>query len=152
MDMLIKLYPPDAHAAGGPAGVVLRTPIGPEHDALVRWVLERFGPGWASEARVALANRPVTAWIAVRGRELLGFACFDATALGFIGPLGVADAERGRGTGAALLRAALRDMRSSGYGYAVAGAVGPADFFVRAAGATEIAGSSSGLYDGRLAP
>ena len=150
MDMLIKLYAPPARPAADLAAV--RKPIGPEHAAITVWVATRFGPGWASEAQVALSNRPITLWIATRGTTLLGFACFDATARGFIGPIGVDDSARGQGLGAALLRACLTDMRSFGYGYAIAGSVGAPGFFERVAGAVEIADSSPGLYAGRLPP
>ena len=152
MDMLIKLYPPEMLQAAEVAGAVVRKPIGPEHTAITQWVAARFGPGWASEVQVALSNRPVTCWIATRDATLLGFACFDATARGFFGPIGVDDAARSQGIGAALLRACLRDMRSFGYGYAIVGGVGAPGFFERVAGAVEIADSSPGLYAGRLAP
>ena len=150
MDMLIKLYPPPARPAADLA--VVRKPIGPEHTAITGWVATRFGPGWASEAQVALSNRPVTLWIATRETTLLGFACFDATARSFFGPIGVDDSARGQGLGAALLRACLADMRSFGYGYAIAGCVGAPAFFKRVAGAVEIADSSPGLYASRLPP
>jgi GNAT superfamily N-acetyltransferase len=155
MDMLIKLYPTDAFAHTPPessAGSTLRKPIGPEHTAITDWVAAHFGASWASEAQVALSNRPVTVWLAIRGPELLGFACYDATARGFVGPIGVREAARGQGVGAALLRACLHDMRSAGYGYAVAGSVGPAEFFAQVGGAIEIPDSTPGLYAGRLAP
>ena len=170
--MLIKLYPapaapdtlrplpagaqdsPDADSAAqhGADTVQLRKPIGLEHDGIIAWVAQQFSPGWAGEVRVALANRPVTLWIAARDHALLGFACFDATALGFFGPIGVATPWRGLGLGAELLRACLYDMRSAGYGYAVAGAVGAPELFRRVAGATEIADSTPGWYAQRLAP
>lgn len=150
MDMLIKLYPaPPLPAAD--LGLV-RKPIGPEHSAITHWVATRFGAGWASEAQVALSNRPVTLWIAARDTTLLGFACFDATARGFFGPIGVDDAARGQGVGAALLLACLADMRACGYGYAIAGGVGTPDFFRRVAGAVEIPDSTPGLYAGQLRP
>jgi GNAT superfamily N-acetyltransferase len=153
-DMLIKLY--DLPAAGsstalpGVQAPAIRKPIGPEHDAVIAWVQEAFGAGWASEARVALQNRPVSLYVALQGGELVGFACYDATARGFVGPIGVRETARRAGTGAALLRATLADMRAAGYGYAIAGSVGPGEFFRRVAGATEIADSSPGLYAGLL--
>ncbi|MCP5287873.1 MAG: hypothetical protein H6931_01950 [Burkholderiaceae bacterium] len=67
-----------------------------------------------------------------------------------VGPIGVADAARGRGVGAALLRACLHDMHAAGYAYAVAGGVGAPGFFRRVAGAVEIADSSPGPYAGML--
>jgi GNAT superfamily N-acetyltransferase len=139
MDMLIQLYPAEALSVPSVPGIVVRKPIGPEHGAIQHWVASRFGPGWASEVQVALANRPVSLWLATTEGSLLGFACFDAIARGFFGSIGVDQAVRGRGVGAALLRACLLDMRTFGYGYAVAGAVGAAGFFERVASAVEIA-------------
>ena len=153
MDMLVRLYPPDAAALQAVRDIgtaVLRKPIGPEHGVVGDWVARRFGAGWASEARVALANRPVSLWIVADGVELLGFACYDATARGYVGPIGVAEAARGRGIGAALLRACLRDMRAAGYGYAIVGGVGAPEFFRCVAGAIEIPDSTPGLYAGLL--
>ena len=159
--MLIRLYRPGATEVA-PAAlsfptlspdraiVRLRKPIGPEHAVVVRWVAGHFSAGWASEVQVALNNRPVSVWIATQRAELLGFACFDATARGYFGPIGVADAMRARGLGAALLRVCLQDMRAAGYGYAVAGGVGAPEFFRRVAGAIDIPDSTPGLYADQL--
>jgi hypothetical protein len=157
MDLLIKLYGSTIgsnDALGSPIareGVDIRKPIGPEHTTVARWVEKQFGVGWASEVQVALANRPVSAWLATRSGELLGFACYDATARGFFGPIGVSEAARGQHLGAALLLACLRDMRTVGYGYAVVGGVGAPEFFRRVAGATEVPDSTPGMYAGMLA-
>ncbi|KQP22417.1 GNAT family N-acetyltransferase [Pseudorhodoferax sp. Leaf267] len=150
MDMLIALHTLPALAAQ--PGVTLRKPIAPEHDLLTSWVARHFTPGWASEARAALANRPLTLFIATHGdpAALLGFCCYDATARGFVGPIGVLDSARRGGVGAALLLACLHDMRAAGYGYAVAGAVGAPDFFAKVANATPIPGSDPGIYRGML--
>ena len=156
MDMLIKLYAPfvsdemASRSKTDASAATLRKPIGSEHTAIVAWVEGHFSAGWASEAQVALANRPVSLWIAVQNTELLGFACYDATALGFFGPIGVVAAARGKGLGAALLRACLQDMRAAGYGYAVAGGVGAPEFFRRVAGAIDIPDSTPGVYAGQL--
>lgn len=155
IDILITLYHDDARpraTSSSRAGPTLRKPIGPEHGGDNAWVTARFGTGWASEVQVALANRPVTAWLAVNGPELLGFACYDATALSFFGPIGVDASFRGQGIGAALLRTCLHDMRSAGYGYAITGAVGVPEFCVRVAGASEIPDSAPDRYADRLAP
>jgi ribosomal protein S18 acetylase RimI-like enzyme len=118
---------------------------------VVAWVAERFSAGWASEARVALTNRPRSLYVAVGdGPAIVGFCCYDAAARGFVGPIGVVDGLRGHGVGAALLHACLADMRSLGYAYAVAGAVGAPEFFRRSAGATEIPESTPGVYAGLL--
>jgi hypothetical protein len=152
MDMLIRLYALDAppFVRSVTEGVVIRKPIGPEHATVSTWVGAQFTAGWASEAQVALANRPVSLWIAAREGSLLGFACYDATARGLVGPIGVAGDARRKGLGAALLLACLHDMRSTGYAYAVVGDAGEPDFFSRVAGAVAIADSVPGLYGGQL--
>lgn len=150
--MLVKLYdlPPNAEPVGGDHGLVIRKPIGAESRLIVDWVLERFGDAWASEAQVAFGNRPVSLFVAIRHTELLGFACYDATLLGMFGPIGVAEGQRSSGIGLGLLRACLYDMRCVGYGYAVIGGAGPAEFFRRGVGAVEIPDSSPGVYRGML--
>jgi ribosomal protein S18 acetylase RimI-like enzyme len=152
MDMLIPLYGRRQQMPGGTAGTAIRKPIGPEHDLAVAWVAAHFSVGWASEVRVALANRPLTLFIAAHGTlaALQGFCAYDATARGFVGPIGVLDSARGSGIGAALLLACLHDMRTMGYGYAVAGAVGAPEFFRRVAAAIEIPDSTPGIYAGML--
>ena len=150
MDMLIKLYDLGDAPPVAPPGLRLRKPLGPEHACVMHWVAQRFGALWGSEAGVALANRPVSLLIAEGQGRLLGFACWDATARGLVGPIGVAETARGQGVGAALLRACLHDMRAAGYAYAVAGHVAAPRFFERVAGALPIPGSSPGLYAGLL--
>ncbi|MCC7189363.1 MAG: GNAT family N-acetyltransferase [Anaerolineales bacterium] len=153
-DMLVKLYDfqPDRDFLTKPAahGVVIRKPIGPEQHLIVDWVRDNFEDGWASEMDVALSNRPVTCFIACRGEALIGFACYDATALGFFGPGGVVEDSRGQGVGKALLLACLLDMQSKGYGYAVIGDAGPAEFYRKAVGAIEIPNSTPGVYRSML--
>jgi predicted N-acetyltransferase YhbS len=84
--------------------------------------------------------------VAVQEGALIGFGCYDATALGFFGPVGVLEASRGQGTGKALLLACLLDMKLKGYGYAVIGAVGPAEFYRNAVGAVKVPDSAPGLW------
>jgi GNAT superfamily N-acetyltransferase len=145
MDMLIRLYATSAprHLTAAP---VLRKPLGPEYLQVMRWVSEHFTSGWSSEAQAALTNRPTTLFIAHQGPDLQGFCCYDATARGFVGPIGVLESARGKGIGAALLLACLHDMRTMGYGYAIAGWVGEPEFFRKVAGAIEIPDSTPGIY------
>lgn len=155
-DLLVKLYEiPDDWgwlAEQAARGILIRKPLGPEKGLIVAWVGEHFGPGWASEADMAFGNRPVSIFIALEGPALIGFACYDATGLGFFGPSGVLAASRGRGTGRALLLACLLDMKLKGYGYAIIGDAGPVEFYAKAAGAVVIPGSSPGVYRSLLNP
>jgi ribosomal protein S18 acetylase RimI-like enzyme len=147
MDMLIALYRLPPQIAGG---VLVRRPLAPEHPAAFDWIRSTFSSGWAGEASAALSNRPITLFIAQQGNDLQGFCCYDATARGFVGPIGVLDSARGKGIGAALLLACLHDMRTMGYGYAIAGWVGEPEFFRKVAGATEIPDSTPGIYANML--
>ncbi|WP_274649667.1 GNAT family N-acetyltransferase [Paenibacillus humicola] len=153
-DMLVKLY--ELPEAESPAkdkpgtGIVVRRAIGPEKLAVAEWVERHFGKGWRSECEVAFAGLPATCYVAVRGGELLGFACYDATCRGFFGPTGVAEHARGLGIGKRLLLETLKGMREAGYGYAIIGGAGPADFYAKTAGAIVIEGSVPGIYAGML--
>ena len=49
-----------------------------------------------------------------------------------------------------LLFACLEDMRQQGFGYAIIGGVGPAEFYAKAVGAVAIDGSEPGIYRGLL--
>ena len=159
-DMLVNLYATDAlflrpepalTSVRGEA-VTVRRALAPERNLVVGWVASLFSDGWASEAAVAFSSTPTKCHLAHSGNRLVGFACFDATALGYFGPLAVDTEERGSGIGAALLKAALVAMREHGYGYAIIGGVGPAEFYARVAGAVAIPDSTPGIYAGMLRP
>ena len=154
VDMLIKLY--DIEPQGTfwveqkGRGIELRKPIGPEKRAVIAWVFEHFGDGWASEIDVALSNQPRTCYVAVKDTKIIGFACYDATALGFFGPIGMIRSHRKKGIGTALMKACLLDMKHKGYGYAVVGGVEDTDFYKNTVGATEIPDSAPGIYANQI--
>ena len=149
-DMLVKLYELDDDwqfiVGQKNRGITIRKPIGPEKQPLVQWVSDNFGSAWAGETDSAFGNSPRSCFVAVKQAAMVGFACYDATALGFFGPVGVDRLHRQKGTGTALLMACLLDMKLKGYGYAVVGAVKDTDFYKNTVGAEEIPGSSPGLY------
>ena len=153
-DLLVRLYdlpelPPQPALAAD--GIFIRRAIPPERNAVTGWVTAAFAvPPWVSECETAFSSLPVTVWIATRGEELLGFACHDATARGFFGPTAVAEAERGKGIGEALLFATLRGMYEAGYAYAIIGGVGPVDFYRKHLDVVVIPGSDPGIYRGML--
>jgi GNAT superfamily N-acetyltransferase len=153
-DMLVKLYelPPvqPVLEQQKAQGIDIRRALPPEKRAVVEWVADKFGNGWASECDVAFSNNPVSCFIAVKDGQLIGFACHDATCKDFFGPTGVDPACRGKGTGKALLLACLDAMAAQGYAYAIIGGAGPVDFYAKVAGATVIDGSVPGIYKGML--
>lgn len=153
-DMLVKLYnlpPLGPHfVAQTEHGITLRRAIAPEKHHVLAWVRHHFSESWASETDVGFSRQPPSIWLATLDQSLIGFACWDATARGFLGPMGVTEPARGHGTGAALLLAALHDMHAHGYIYGVIGGVGPAEFYERVCGATIIPDSTPAGYAGML--
>lgn len=148
--MLVRLYALPEERPELKAGVSIRRAIAPEKHLVSSWVLEHFNAHWASEVEVAFGRAPLSFFVGVDGESLMGFACYDAVALGFFGPTGVDSSRRAEGIGTALLFACLEDMRSRCYGYAIIGGVGPADFYAKTVGATPIEGSDPGIYRGML--
>ena len=153
-DMLVRLYeipePSDRITALHEAGIDLRRAIAPERHVVVSWARQHFSEAWASECEVSFARLPISCFRAQRGQDVLGFACYDATAKAFFGPTGVLEAERNQGIGTALLLMALQAMAAEGYAYAIIGGVGPAEFYAKAVGAVSIADSTPGIYAGLL--
>ncbi|WMT76071.1 GNAT family N-acetyltransferase [Bradyrhizobium sp. Ash2021] len=154
MDMLVKLYAlPDSRPAYDrllKAGIVMRRALAPEKHKVTAWVRQAFSEAWASEAEVAFSRQPVSCFIAVQQKKIVGFACHDATCPNFFGPTGVDPKAQKSGIGKALLFACLEDMRQQGFGYAIIGGVGPAEFYSKAVGAVAIEGSEPGIYRGLL--
>lgn len=114
--------------------------------AAEEWIARTFSTRWVSEFQVAMAHQPCGCVIATQERKVVGFACYDATARGFIGPMGVDPELRQGGVGKALLISALEQMRAIGYAYAIIGGTGPQEFYSRTVGATVIEGSDPGFY------
>jgi len=149
-DMLVKLYDLKndwSFVAEQEANdIIIRKPVGGEGRRVVNWVLEAFGESWASQANIAVSQLPMSCFVAIHDHSPVGFACYDATALGFFGPMGLGEAYRGKGAGKALLLACLLDMKLKGYGYAIIGGAGPSEFYRKTVGATEIPDSFPGIY------
>lgn len=150
-DMLVKLYElPPLDAAVERAqqgGVRVRLALSLDKPWVTAWVRRQF-PVWVPEVEAAFARQPVGCFVAQRDRELLGFACHEATCRNFFGPIGVDASVRRCGIGRALLLAALHAQRCLGYAYSVIGAVEHTDFYVRTVGAVPISGSRPGVYRG----
>lgn len=108
---------------------------------------EHFPGSWESEVTASFYRTPVSCFVAVSAeRKIVGFACYDATALGFFGPTGVKPELQGLGIGTLLLRRCMQSMREVGYGYAIIGGVGPAEFYAKTVGAEIIPRSYPGVY------
>lgn len=154
-DMLVKLYelPPlePEIAIQQDRGITIRRCMPPEKKLVTDWVEEHFNHYWSSEVNVGFSTHPTTVMLAHRCDALLGFACYDTTFKGFFGPTGVAERERGRGIGTALLIKCLHDMRNAGYMYCIIGGAGPTSYYEKAVNAVSIVGTEpSYAYKGLL--
>ena len=128
------------------AGIVVRR-AQPHEITIVRdFVLENFDAGWADEISVGYSNKPVSVFVAIRDRRVVGFAAYECTRRSFFGPTGVIASERGVGLGRALLFACLWGLREIGYAYGIIGGAGPTEFYERAVGATIIPDSVPSIY------
>lgn len=151
VDMLVRLLDlPDVsqeeNRLGETKQIIFRRPIPPERSLIVDWVGSHFGALWADELRTAFAFVPVRCYIAQKGQELLGFACFECTAKNFFGPTGVLPDHRGLGIGKVLLVKSLRALGEMGYAYAIIGGVGPAAYYERTVDAKIIDKSQKSIY------
>lgn len=100
----------------------------------------------------AIVRTPSTMIIALEKStgKLAGFCVWDCTALGFLGPVGVAEEYRGTGVGKSVTLEVLHCMREQGYGYGIIGAAGPVDFFQSVCKACVIPESTPGIYPGPI--
>lgn len=150
MDMLVRLYDlpgiEEELRKLGKEGILIRRPGAYERHLVADWVGRNFSPKWVSEAKTAFSRQPVSCYIATREKKILGFACYDVTARGFLGPMGVVGEARKSGVGKVLLVSALNALREMGHAYGIIGGVGPAEFYARTVGAMPIEGSSPGIY------
>lgn len=151
-DMLVKLF--NISHSGEPEakllqdGIRIKRALAPDRSRVAEFSKTASDKDYSDEVRAAFSNNPVTCYIAVRGKDLLGFACFEATAKDFYGPMAVSEKERKKGIGRALLLKSLRSMEEMGYAYAIIGwpAESAIPFYENCVDAEMINEKSSGVY------
>lgn len=151
-DMLVKLYDmPDSHGIEEKllkSGIRIKKALPPDRSRIIAFSRTCAKEDYSDEVQAAFSNQPVTCYIATREKKIIGFACYEATARDFFGPMAVLESERRKGIGKALLLKSLESMRELGYGYAIIGwpAGSAVDFYKKCAGAVMIDEKSSGIY------
>ncbi len=153
-DLLVPLYKLPARNQGEgrlPNGdVLIRRANTFEMTRVSSFIETNFSRSWADETAATFARQPVTSFIAIEDRAVVGFAAFESTRPAFFGPTGVAPSHRGRGIGKALLIASLWGLWDLGYAYGIIGSAGPVEFYVKTVGAIVIPDSSPGIYNDLL--
>lgn len=142
-DMIVGLTHLPAY--GLPEGVEVKRAYVGDREKILDFVRKKFPehPVWPTETDYALMQEGCKCFIVVENCQLLGFACYDACAKGFFGPVGIDPERRGQELGKALLIRTLEAMREAGYGYAIIGWVDGAEkFYQRSVGAQFIAGGN----------
>ena len=151
-DMLVKLYDlrddPTLFARLEADGIRIKQALSPDKHRVLAFIRENFGEGWASECDAAFANQPVSCFIAVKEKQVVGFGCYEATARDYFGPTGVREDMRGKGIGKAILLKCMAGLANLGYAYAIIGsaAATAVEFYKKTVGAAEIEGSAPGVY------
>lgn len=140
-DLLVDLHQIDYSQKKCDA--VIKRVLSPDSDLVIDYITKKFNASWASEAKAALYKTNPTCFIAVIKKEIVGFACYDATAKAFFGPTGVSSEHQRKGIGKSLLIHSLEAMLYDGYAYAIIGATRRAKgFYEKTVGAVQIENST----------
>lgn len=151
-DMLVKLYDiPFSYALEerlSEEGIRIKKALAPDRSRIIEFSKICAKDDYSDEVNAAFCNNPITCYIATKEKKIIGFACYEATAKNFFGPMAVLDSERKKGVGKALLLRSLGSMQELGYAYAIIGwpAKSAVEFYKKCAGAVMIDESSSGVY------
>ncbi len=151
-DMLAKLYNiPHSHAIQEnlfKSGIRIKKALAPDRSRIIAFARTCAKDDYSDEVEAAFSNNPITCYIATREKKIIGFACYEATARNFFGPMAVLESERKKGIGKALLLKSLESMQELGYAYAIIGcpAKSAIDFYKKCVDAILIDEKSSGVY------
>ncbi len=153
-DLLVKLYGLEEDRALletlAQQGIEIKRALSPDKQRILSYINENFPEGYENECDVCFSNMPVSCYIAVKDKKVIGFASYEATARNYFGPTGVSDSFKGMGIGKALLLKSLLSMKELGYAYAIIGWVDDAlPFFQKTVNAEIIPDSFPGVY-GRM--
>jgi len=151
-DMIVKLYslPKINCEKIEKLGTTIRRPLASEKTKVLDWIQRNFSISWADECEVSFSFQPISTYIAVVDKEIVGFASYNATNRNFFGPTGVKKEFQGKGIGKVLLLKSLVSMKEQGYAYGIIGGIGPEQFYTKTVGAVIIEGSDPGIYGSAL--
>lgn len=151
-DMLVKLYNiPKFHDIEEKLledGIRIKKALAPDRSKIIEFSKTCVKDDYSDEVKAAFSNNPISCYIATREKKIIGFACYEATAKNFFGPMAVLESERKKGIGKVLLLKSLESMQEFGYAYAIIGwpAKSAVDFYKKCVDAIMIDEISSGVY------
>lgn len=131
-------------------GIKIARAMTPNLYHVAEFVEKVTGKRAKGEATVCFSRNPVSCFIATKGEEIIGYACYEATMRDFFGPTEVLEEYQRMGIGTALLVRSLEGLRDMGYAYAIIGGVGPKEFYNKTVGAIEIENTTPGVYKDML--
>ncbi len=108
---------------------------------LAAFIEKHFSERWALQTAATFSRQPISLFVALSGKEVVGFAAYDCSYRSYFGPTGVREELRGQGVGAALRLRTLEDMATQAYKWAIIGEVDPVAFYQKVCGAVVIPGS-----------
>ena len=152
-DVLIKLYSlkddPEVFRRIEENGLKIKRVIPMDTTKVYEFIRDKFAQAWADECLPSIINGDC--YVAVRGREIVGFQTVETPAKGLVGPIGVLPEERRNGIARALSLNGLKAMRAKGYKYAVAGMTHPRSVpMLKSIADIVLIPDSSGSYDDKI--
>ncbi len=96
-------------------GYVVKRAALAHRPTLAAFIEKHFSERWALQTAATFSRQPVSLFVALSGKEIVGFAAYDCSYRSYFGPTGVREDVRGRGIGAALLLRTLEDMATQAY-------------------------------------
>lgn len=157
MDMLVNLYADLKKTDEGSLskiGIRIQRALAVDRSEICTFVQDNFpesSPAWVDECSSTLYRHPTGCYIAIKDREVIGFSCYDATAKGMLGPIGVSRSYRRMGIASALLGSCFEAMKMEGYAYAAIGWVSSAEFYEKTCGAIALPESWPSVYSRMIA-
>lgn len=118
-DMIVSLKHYELPAMKGVFDV--RKASSSDAELLQEFVEKEFGSAWIRSIKTGLEKEDIPIFIALQGKEIVGFACFDVVRnrKGVFGPMGTSRSVQNQGAGYTLLHCCLKEMKKIGYEYAV---------------------------------
>lgn len=113
------------------SGIEVRRVRIDDEDRIAAFFGEYFGEGWLREVQLSMRCDPPAVHVALRDDRIIAFSAHSSMNVewGNFGPMGTADAARGKGIGHVLLYRCMADLKAAGHATAVIPWIGPYRFY-----------------------